>query len=111
MIEAILLEYLAGVLAVPVYMEIPEDMPESFIVLEKTGGGMENHIFEATFVVQSYARSLYAAASLNEEIKGTLLYGSLPHQITRVRLNSDYNYTDPDIDRYRYQAVYDITHY
>lgn len=111
MIEEILLDYLTAAADVPVFLEIPENMPERFIVLEKTGSGCENHIFFATMAVQSYAESLYEAAKLNETVKGALLYGSTPGEICSVRLNSDYNFTDPDLDRYRYQAVYDITHY
>lgn len=112
MIEKILLDYLNEALQVPVYMEIPSPMPSSqFVVLEKTGGGMENHIFSATMAVQSYGQSLLAAAELNELVKSALLYGSVPQEISSVTLNSDYNYTDPDLRVPRYQAVYDITHY
>ena len=111
MIEEILLDYLETAAEVPVYLEIPENMPARFIILEKTGSGCEDHIFSATMAVQSYAKSLYEAAALNETVKGALLYGQTPDGIGRVKLNSDYNFTDPDLDRYRYQAVYDITHY
>lgn len=111
MIEEVLLDYLTETVGVPVSMEIPSPMPERFVVLEKTGSGHENHIFAATMAVQSYAPSLYEAAALNEDIKGVLLYGQTPSGICRVKLNSDYNFTDPGLDRYRYQAVYDITHY
>ena len=111
MIEETLINYLESSLTVPVYMEIPVDMPEKFIVLEKTGGGMENHIFESTIAAQSYAGSLYEAATLNEEVKGYMLYGQTPAEICSVRLNSDYNYTDTSNKKYRYQAVYDIKHY
>lgn len=111
MIEETLRGYLKDRLDVPVYMEIPEDMPETFVVLEKVGGGMENHIYSAAFAIQSYGMSLYAAAVLNEEVKGAMLYGGTPAEITGIRLNSDYNYTDTSTKRYRYQAVYDIKHY
>lgn len=112
MIEAVLLNYLQERLTdVPVYMEIPENMPDKFVVLEKTGGGMENHIFESTIAVRSYAASMYDAALLNEEIKGWMLYGQTPAEVCSIRLNSDYNYTDTSTKRYRYQAVYDIKHY
>lgn len=111
MIEEFLLDYLTEAAGVPVCMEIPSPMPERFVVLEKTGSGNKDHIFEATMAVQSYAQSLYEAAALNEEVKGAMLYGQTPEGIARVKLNSDYNFTDPDMDRYRYQAVYDITHY
>ena len=32
-------------------------------------------------------------------------------KISRVQLNSDYNFTDTAQKRHRYQAVYDITFY
>ncbi len=111
MIETVLITYLGAALSVPVFMEVPADPPASFVVLEKTGGGMENHIQAATVAIQSYGPSLYAAAVLNEEVKGAMLYGATPNGISGVRLNSDYNFTDPTTKRYRYQAVYDITYY
>lgn len=111
MIETTLMEYLESNLTVPVLLEVPENMPETFVVLEKTGGRFENHIYESTFAIQSYAMSIYDAVVLNEEIKGYMLYGSIPAEVCGVRLNSDYNYTDLSTKRYRYQAVYDIYHY
>lgn len=112
MIEQILRDYLTAALGVGVYLEFPKETPPGgFVVLEKTGSGMRDHIFSATFAVQSYGNRLYDAAVLNEEVKGALLYGGVPKEICRVSLNSDYNFTDPESKRYRYQAVYDITHY
>lgn len=120
MIEKVLQDYLkecltttvgTSTVTVPVYMEVPEKMPDKFVVLEKTSGGMENHIYESTFAIRSYAMSMYDAACLNEEIKGYMLYGRTPAEVSGVRLNSDYNYTDTSTKRYRYQAVYDIYHY
>ncbi|MCD8207829.1 MAG: hypothetical protein LUD72_07820, partial [Bacteroidales bacterium] len=79
--------------------------------IEKTGSGRENHINSSTFAVQSYATSMYNAAELNEQVKGLLDdLINLP-EVTASRLNSDYNFTDTSSKRYRYQAVYDITHY
>ena len=31
--------------------------------------------------------------------------------ISAVRFDSDYNFTDTDTKHYRYQAVFEITHY
>jgi len=111
MIETVLLEHLRDAVDVPVVMEVPEQMPERFVVLEKTGSSVRNHIFSATVAVQSWAPRMAEAAALNDAVKQALLYGDLPNEITRVSLNSDYNFTDPDEKKYRYQAVYDITHY
>ena len=111
MVELIVLNYLTNNLDVPIYMEEPENPPESYVVLEKTGSGEANHIERATMAVQSYGASLYDAAVLNGAVKSCLYEMlSLP-QITSVNLNSDYNFTDPETKRYRYQGVYDIVYY
>lgn len=111
MIEVTLLNYLTENMDVPVYMEIPKNPEQRFITLERTSGGITNHIGNAMFAVQSHAESLYEAALLNERMKAVMLNSiSLP-EISRCSLNSDYNYTDGNTKSYRYQAVFDITHY
>lgn len=61
--------------------------------------------------IQSYADSMYEAAELNERVKTVMADAVALDDITKVDLNSDYNYTDTANKRYRYQAVFDITHY
>lgn len=114
MIEKVILDYLNGSneLDSPVYMEVPRAMPSKFFILEKTGGSISNHISESTIAVQSYAPSLYEASLANEKIKELMLYGLRAcDEIVSVRLNSDYNFTDTTEKIYRYQAVFNITHY
>lgn len=112
MIETVLLNYLNGKnLSANVYMEQPANKPSAFFMLEKTGGGQTDHINQSTFTVQSYAQSLASAAVMNEEIKAVMLDAITLNEISRVELNSDYNYTDSTTKTYRYQAVYVITHY
>lgn len=111
MIEQIVQYYLIAKLDVPVNLELPADPPDRFVVLEKTGSGRENGICRAMIIVQSYGASLLAAAELNEQVKTVM--DDLPEldEVCRCALNSDYNYTDPSQKRYRYQAVFDVTHY
>ncbi|MEG2930294.1 MAG: hypothetical protein RR825_00780 [Ruthenibacterium sp.] len=111
MIEKILLDYLSAALPVPVRMEIQEKPPPSFVILEKTGGGRKSGINTATIAIQSYAGTLLAAAELNEAIKFAMDDVADLWAICKAELNSDYNFTDTASKRYRYQAVYDITHY
>ena len=111
MIEKIILDYLNQELSVPAYMERPESPPEKYVVVEKTGSGKTNQIYAATVAIQSYAPSLYEAAVLNETVKDTMESAVTLSKISRVSLNSDYNYTDTAMKVYRYQAVFDITHY
>ena len=112
MIEKTLLDFLNIVADYPVYMEIPQNPPTRFYILEKTGGSQTNHICNSTFVIQSYAESLYEASLMNDAIKDIMIYQSIENdEIASVKLNSNYNFTDSTTKRYRYQAVFDITHY
>lgn len=108
MIEEKIVEYLNKNLCVPVFMEVPENPPAEYVVIEKTGGGEENHIESAVCAVQSYGSTLYKAASLNEEVKKAMKKLSEDDAVSAVRLNSDYNFTDTATKQYRYQAVFDI---
>ena len=94
MIEKTILDYLNQELSVPVYMERPEDPPERFVLLEKTGSSKRNYICNATFAIQSYAPSMYEAALLNELVKDTVENAITLSEICRVSLDSDYTITD-----------------
>ena len=71
----------------------------------------ENHICTAILAVQSCAPSLFEAAELNEQVKAAMFDAARLPGIAAVRLNSDYNFTDTAMKGYRYQAVFDVTHY
>ena len=111
MIEQTILDYLNDTLTEPCYMEEPEGI-DTFVLLEKTGSSLSNYVYSATFAIQSYATSLYEAAELNEKVKAAMLtIADELNTVSKCSLNSDYNYTDTTKKRYRYQAVFDITHY
>jgi len=109
MIEVTILDYLAGALGVPAYMELPPEAPESCLVLEKTGSGERDRLQEATIAVQSYGPTLYAAAELNQAVKAAMSAArdSLEN-VFRAECGGDYNFTDTRTKRYRYQAVFNI---
>lgn len=112
MIEVTLRNYLAKTLSAPVYLEIPENPPDTFVLLERTGGGGADHVNRATFAIKSYAGSMYAAAALNELVKDSLAsFGWNEADVSGVKLNSDYNFTDTTTKKYRYQAVFEIKYY
>lgn len=111
MIETIIKDYLNNNLEANTYMEIPAEKPVRFYIMERTAGGETNHIREGSFAVQSYAPTLYEASLMNNAMinvfKGLI---ELP-EISRVVLNSDYNFTDPTTQQYRYQANFVVTYY
>jgi len=111
MIEEIVLSYLSSALEEPVYMEEPEKKPERYVVVEKTGSSCENYIKSATFAFKSHAESLYEAAKLNERVKEAMDAIIASDAVCRSQLNGDYNFTNTQTKKYRYQAVYDLMHY
>lgn len=108
MIEKIVLDYLTLELSVPVHMETPEHVPQSYVLIEKTGGGKENLIESATLAFQSYAPTLYEAAALNQSVIAALDRITDVLDISYASRNSDYNFTDTRTKQYRYQAVYNF---
>ena len=111
MIEKIICDYLNQELNVPAYMEEQKNKPKSYVLIEKTGSGRSNHILSATVAIQSYDGSLYEAASLNETVKEAMLNIINLDEVSSCKINSDYNFTDPETKRYRYQAVFELVHY
>lgn len=111
MIEKILLDYLRERLSVPVYTEEYGKMPERYVLVDKTGGGGSTYLKEATVAIQSYGKSLYEAAVLNEQVKEEMDNIIELDVISKCSLNSDYEYTDTTRKKYRYQAVFDLVYF
>lgn len=112
MIEKTILDYLISKnlsAGADIFMEIPKNLPEKYVVIEKTGSSRLNHINQAMIAIKSYAHtSLYDAAELNEEVKEAMEDIIELPEIFRSALNSDYNYTNPETKEYRYQAVFNL---
>jgi hypothetical protein len=54
---------------------------------------------------------MFKAAKLNDDVVAAM-YGLITvPEVTKVTLNSNYNFTDTRTKEYRYQAVFDINHY
>ena len=118
MIEEILIAYLAGKTEAGehVYAERPDNIPPKYLMLEKIGGGSENYLKRSLVSVQSVTDSLQGgtlldAARLNEEVKALMEELPTLEEISGCKLDSDYNHTDGETKEYRYQAVFEITHY
>ena len=111
MIEIVIKKFLDENLKVPSFFEHTKNMPESFVIIEKTGSGGSDYVHSATFAFQSYAPSLQKAAELNEIVKKTVEQLVTVNEVSGVHHNSDYNFTDTETKKYRYQAVYDINYF
>lgn len=111
MIEIVIKKFLDENLKVPSFFEHTKNMPESFVIIEKTGSGGSDYVHSATFAFQSYAPSLQKAAELNEIVKKTVEQLVTVNEVSGVHHNSDYNFTDTETQKYRYQSVYDINYF
>ena len=110
-IEAEIIQYLIakGIANGNVYAERPETLPNSYVLVQKTGSGRANHICQAMVAIQSVTNgTLLEAAQLNEAVKEAILNMPDETEIFGVRLNSDYNYTNTNTKERRYQAVFDF---
>lgn len=110
MIEIIIKDYLKNS-GIKVYLEEPEKQPEEYVIIEKQGSSDVNYITTAMIAIQSYAGSLYKAALLNDKVKKLMKNIVSLDTVSACDCNSDYNYTDPETKRYRYQAVFDVVYY
>lgn len=111
MIEAIIRDYLLELLDVLVYIDVPADPPENYVVIERTGGSETEHIRSATIAVQSYGPRKTAAAELHEQVLSLLPGIADGVRVSACDLNAEYDYTDTQTKRYRYQAVFDLVYY
>lgn len=121
LIEEAIRDYLIEEIEEPVYLQEPEMNPNpappnqarlSFVVIEKTGGTIVQHVLKrATVAVQSYAGTQRDASLLNELVKAEMLNMIAEKDICRVELISDYWFPKTSIKQPRYQAVFEITYY
>ena len=113
MLEPILLGALEEATGCPAYMEQPEDKPERYFVLERTGGGERGaEQRSATVAVQSYGPTMLDAAALNEQVLD--IARELQYKETSIiscEVNSTYNFTDTRTKRYRFQTVIDLVYF
>ena len=81
----------------------------SYYIIERTASGEVNHIQRATFAIQSISgSSLLRAAQMNQNMLKVMPLFVQVSDVSCVRLNSAYNYTDTESKEYRYQAVFDL---
>lgn len=83
-----------------------------YILIQRTGGGVENFINNATYAIQSISsHSKLRAAQINEMVKQVMEAFADEEGISSCKLNSDYDYTNTLTKEYRYQAVFGIVYF
>lgn len=116
-IEVIVIRYLGEQLDVPVYAEVPPTVPGSYVVIQRTGGGVTNYIETASVAVQSCVQCAadgtgkLASIKLNEQVKAAMQGMAALPVVSSCRLERSYDFTDPDTKTYRYQSVFTIVYH
>lgn len=112
-IEATLIKYLQDA-EIPgvmdnVFAETPKNVPDTYIIIDKTGSSRTDGIDRATIAIQSIAsESLLSAAQVNENVLNLMEGFRAVENIFGAHLQADYNFTNTATKQYRYQAVYEI---
>ena len=60
---------------------------------------------------QMHGATLLDAINMNEQVKEAMEKLTELNEVSAVRLDTDYNFTNTATKQYRWQAVYEITHY
>ena len=110
MIEKIVQNFIKSK-GIHVYLETPDEQPEEYVLIQKTGSIRDHAVNGAIIAIQSIANSKFKAALLNEKIIKAMETIIELDDICRCDLNSDYDYTDTKKKKYRYQAVFNIVYY
>ena len=109
MIESILVDYLGTELDVPVFVMLPDELPQgNFIVIDRTGTTEQNKIIAYDIAVQSYGDTALSAAELNESVIEAMDELLEDDRFSRIHLNNSYMFTDITRKLPRYQSTFDI---
>lgn len=111
MIEVALRQYLEAGLDVPVLMERPKTPPEKYVLLRLTDGGRINHIDAATFFVDVFAKDLYSAAVIRDQVKDLMFDAVSLDGISHSSVGGERSNTDSANHVYTYELTYNFYYY
>lgn len=112
--EGLLIAYLNATLTggVRAFGDVPAARPESFVTVERTGGGYGRHWQDVLLAVGCWHTSRAKAAALGEQVAALLVQA--PAHVPRLAatgVQSIYNLPDPDSGQARYQLTATATIY
>lgn len=114
MIEKKVRKHLEKKIKVPVLFEFPKvpddfpELPEKFVVIEKVGGSVQNHLRRESLAFQSYGDKLGDVMELDESVQKGIFSLIEDNEVTSIKLASNYNHTDERRKKHRYQSVFDF---
>lgn len=108
--EQSVLDYLNGDvdltrLGVSAHAQVPEDRPDAFITVERTGGMSDRFLDRATLAVQVWAPTRARTLALTEDVRRKLWDIWRRPEVASIDIPSMYHFPDPDSQQERYQLV------
>ena len=104
-IEAALVAFLDRELAEDVSADVPEERPERFVTIERTGGPRDTFRDLPSVAAQAWAENRYQASELCIRLADAIERFAFEPGIARVEVGSSYNFPDPDSKQSRYQVT------
>jgi len=111
MVDVDILNKLKTLLSLNVYMEVPDDAPEEFYVIQFVKGECRHGLAEMSIIVQSYGNTMYRACTMSKDMEDALESLISEDYIRDISRNGSYPYNKPDIKQYRWQCLFDVSYY
>lgn len=108
MIDFIIKKFLEKKIDVKIFMVEPDLSLDRFVTFERISNSKKDYLYTTTFAFQSWANTLYDAMILNEKVKEALETLDQEKEVMYSKLQNDYNFTDTETKKYRYQAIFEI---
>ena len=110
LIEPIVLNYLKANMDVPIYPDMPDNLPHKFVLFTIVDRGRKNFIDQVTIEFHSYAETKLDAAEIDERVRMLMEDIIFLPEIAASRLGGGNDLNDPQIDRYRYRCYFNLTY-
>lgn len=93
-----------------IFMQVPENKPDKYVLIQKTAGYIEDQLGHATIIIQTIAPSKYEAAQMCEAIVKEMRTCT-DDEVGTCTVSGFYDFPNTQTKENRYQAVFLIAHY
>ena len=112
LIEQIVIEHLKTILGTDdIYAELPEAVPESFVLLTITDRRQQNFIDSVTMELHSYAKSKAEVSALDKSVRKAMETLVIHDEISSSKIGGGDDEPDVWLEKYRYRSIYNIVFY
>ena len=112
LIEEIIINHLKSVFGTAdIYAEMPENVPDAFVLISVTDRRRRNLIDSATVEFHSYAKTKADASALDKSVRIALETLTDHDEVSSCRIGGGDDEPDVWLEKYRYRSYYNIVFY